>query len=1035
MGLTGQLGAGLGRWRLTVSSDRPLQVVNVVVSPTGHWNNLSTTAVRGAAPADRAGFDDGFVGESAFLEVEDGRFALMFLENGRFSETVQTGGMAATSEGGYDYAGLGPDAGRLTLHYDDGGQCRANLYFSSRTRGWFASHCTGGVDPDQIRSGGDWFVGDDEDDDGGGTPVETTYATDDALPGFAPGSDFFSVTSSIGGGVRVSSGRDGWTATMDDGGWIQMRDGTRYTCASAGGCEIVDGTVTRGSVTGRIAGSGGGEIDRFPVFPAAGRPGGQTYTVGAAIDALTLPEATGGNPPLTYSLSPEVPGLSFAAAARRLTGTPTAAGSYAMSYTVTDADGDLYTLHFSIEVNAGDADGGGMTGQFALSDDIAIASGMVYANGRFYVVDRVDGRVYAYKVSGERDAGASFDLRPGNGNAEGIAYADSRFYVVDSADRKVYAYTASGEPDAAADFDLDDNNDRAKGITHASGRLFVVDESYPRMVYAYDLSGIRDTSADLDLANNNVSPYGIEYADGRFYVVDDHEVYAYSISGDRDAMADFDLDTGNWMPGGIAHADGRFYVVDSRNDQVYGYTTAGSRDTAADFDLANDPRLSTGITYANGRLYVLDYTDKKVFAYTVSGDRDSAADFDLDAGTSVANGITYADDRFYVVDDGRDKVYAYSISGDRDSAADFDVDFFGSNSGISYADGRFYVVDLFRDKVYAYTASGTRDAAADFDLSHENPSAGGIAHADGRLFVVDYSYDKTFAYTVSGTRDAAADFDLSHENSSSRGIAHADGRLFVIDGYSDRVYYYPAPSGDGAGTVIDPGDSGGTGAPDLTAESVSVSDSGPVAGASFTLRATVRNGGDASAGATTLRYYRSTNATISRSDTAVGTDSVSGLAASATSAESISLTAPSSAGTYYYGACVDSVTGESDTDNNCSGGVRVTVTGGEAGSYTPLDRWWLFPGGLVNFIALTIGPGTCANVNGANLNGVTYVVHSTKWQRRAGAGSRWEDVPGTERQGRVCSYVPTVSGEYRMVGDITVGGRRGNYSSDTLTVP
>ena len=119
--------------------------------------------------------------------------------------------------------------------------------------------------------------------------------------------------------------------------------------------------------------------------------------------------------------------------------------------------------------------------------------------------------------------------------------------------------------------------------------------------------------------------------------------------------------------------------------------------------------------------------------------------------------------------------------------------------------------------------------------------------------------------------------------------------------------------------------------PDLAVEPVSVSDSSLVAGASFTLRATVRNHGDASAAATTLRYYRSTNATISTSDTAVGTDSVSGLSASGTSAESISLTAPSSAGTYYYGACVDSVAGESDTDNNCSAGVRVSVTGGGTG--------------------------------------------------------------------------------------------------------
>ena len=31
-------------------------------------------------------------------------------------------------------------------------------------------------------------------------------------------------------------------------------------------------------------------------------------------------------------------------------------------------------------------------------------------------------------------------------------------------------------------------------------------------------------------------------------------------------------------------------------------------------------------------------------------------------------------------------------------------------------------------------------------------------------------------------------------------------------------------------------------------------------------------------------------------------------------------------GTYYYGACVDAVNGESNTGNNCSDAVEVTVT-------------------------------------------------------------------------------------------------------------
>ena len=113
--------------------------------------------------------------------------------------------------------------------------------------------------------------------------------------------------------------------------------------------------------------------------------------------------------------------------------------------------------------------------------------------------------------------------------------------------------------------------------------------------------------------------------------------------------------------------------------------------------------------------------------------------------------------------------------------------------------------------------------------------------------------------------------------------------------------------------------------PDLEVETPSVSDRAPETGASFTLSASVRNAGDGESAATRLRYYRSTDATISASDTEVGTETLAGLAPSGTSRGSLDLTAPSSPGTYYYGACVDTVAGESDTTDNCSSSVEIAA--------------------------------------------------------------------------------------------------------------
>ena len=107
--------------------------------------------------------------------------------------------------------------------------------------------------------------------------------------------------------------------------------------------------------------------------------------------------------------------------------------------------------------------------------------------------------------------------------------------------------------------------------------------------------------------------------------------------------------------------------------------------------------------------------------------------------------------------------------------------------------------------------------------------------------------------------------------------------------------------------------------------SASISDTSLTTGQAFTLTATVQNQGTDESPDLVLSYYRSSNATISTLDAPVGTDAVGRLAASEIRNESISLMAPSRPDTYYYGACVDSVSSESDTPINCSTGVRVIV--------------------------------------------------------------------------------------------------------------
>ena len=693
-GLTGRLGAATGGWRLTVSSDEPLQVVNVVASPVGYWNNFSTTAVRGAAAADAAGFDERFVGESLVLETQGGSDSLTIMENGRYSEAVRTADATiATSGGGYVYAGVGPDSGRLTLNYDDGRQCRMNLYFSSRASGWFASHCTGGTAPDETLSGGNWSVGEDEDDgDDHGDTFDT--ATSVSIPSTTPGEieegkedgdrDYFRVTVAAAGTLTVETtggvdtygtlfdGSRTQLATNDDGGsgrnfrisedvspgtyyvrvegystrvtgdytlhvrfaesdsgttppgggqetthgvgdtlsalptgsWmpdvtsggsfslsggnvtIRLNDGGyieegsyRFTCQSSGGCVIENRSVTSGTVVQTASGTapGSGAGDTQPSFAADSGPGDQSYIVGTEITALTLPEAGGGDGPLTYSLSPAVPGLTFNATAsvRRLTGTPTAAGTYDMTYRVRDTDGDSDSFTFAITVESAGG-GGSAVGDFYLHDDNRSPYGIAHANGRLYVVNRDDYKVYVYTVDGQHVAAADFDLHDVNERPTGIAHANGRLYVADWDDEKVYVYTVDGQHVAAADFDLHDDNESPTGIAHANGRLYVADINNNK-VYVHTVDGQHVAAADFDLHDDNESPTGIAHANGRLYVVDinNDKVYVHTVDGQHVAAADFYVHDNNSRPWGIAHANGRLYVADINNDKVYVYTVDG----------------------------------------------------------------------------------------------------------------------------------------------------------------------------------------------------------------------------------------------------------------------------------------------------------------------------------------------------------------------------------------------------------------------------------------------------------------------------
>ena len=119
--------------------------------------------------------------------------------------------------------------------------------------------------------------------------------------------------------------------------------------------------------------------------------------------------------------------------------------------------------------------------------------------------------------------------------------------------------------------------------------------------------------------------------------------------------------------------------------------------------------------------------------------------------------------------------------------------------------------------------------------------------------------------------------------------------------------------------------------PDLVIQSARVESPTVMIGGGVRLYITLTNQGTHAAPATTIRYYRSLDATISADDTELRAVNVGQIGAGKSTTTWALLLSPTVSGVYYYGACVDAVASESDTSNNCASGIRVIAEAQGAG--------------------------------------------------------------------------------------------------------
>ena len=404
-------------------------------------------------------------------------------------------------------------------------------------------------------------------------------------------------------------------------------------------------------------------------------------------------------------------------------------------------------------------------------------------------------------------------------------------------------------------------------------------------------------------------------------------------------------------------------VVSTPLDLSIYWTDAGTEKIQrANLDGSNVQDLvTTGLTtpagialdVAGGKMYWTDLGTAKIQRANLDGSNvQDLVTRTQGLGLPGSVALDVAGGKMYWTDFGTEKIQRANLDGSNIQDLVTQRLSFPVSLALDVAGGKMYWTDYDADKIQCANLDGSN--VQDL-VTRELNQPGGLALdiAGGKMYWTDYDLEKI-------QRSNLDDSNVQDLVTSTQGLVGpynialdvASGKMYWTDGDAQKIQRanldgsnvediitqgLTTPVAIALGIpsqTLPPTSSGQT--PDLVLESVRADPSTVAPGENFTLSATVKNQGTGSAAATTLRYYRSTNTTISTSDTEVGTDSVSALGSNRSSAESITLTAPSSAGTYYYGACVDSVAGESQSNNNCSAAVSITVQRAPVVS-TPLD--------------------------------------------------------------------------------------------------
>jgi uncharacterized protein YjiK len=200
------------------------------------------------------------------------------------------------------------------------------------------------------------------------------------------------------------------------------------------------------------------------------------------------------------------------------------------------------------------------------SMDINEPSDLAFGDGKLYAVSDRQSKIYEIDV---RDGNAKDEIDVEAQDLEALAIDnEGRFYIADEADGKVWRVSQSGERKESFAVDTDDGNSGIEGIAFDDdGHMLIANEKDPARIIELDASDGHETEREtLDFADD-LSALAFNSEDGLLYALSDIEHKLFRLDSDFRKITSWKLPLEH--PEGLAFDGHTVYVASDSEERLY----------------------------------------------------------------------------------------------------------------------------------------------------------------------------------------------------------------------------------------------------------------------------------------------------------------------------------------------------------------------------------------------------------------------------------------------------------------------------------